>query len=229
MGRSTPMSVQGSRFDSPVPQPEPGQSQTPQAYHSPFAWARRRTAAERPMRRLSGAAQRAEHKLAQLSPTWRVVEWPEPVAEGTAQSGFLAIGPGGVYSVTVVDHGRHRVMLAGDVVQIHGKRPPHVARARKDAKTASTVLTAAVGTTVPVVAVLTLVGSGAISAQGQPNGCLVVSYRELDRLLLAAGNKISTDTAQKLAEVASHPATWADQYRWYPANQTASDKGTARR
>lgn len=223
------MSVQESRFDPRAGQPGPGRSRASQSYQSPFGWARRRLATERPLGRLTGAAQRAEHKLAQLAPAWRVVEWPEHVADGTAQSGFLAIGPGGVYSVTVVDHGRHRVMLAGDVVQIHGKRPPHVARARRDAKTASAVLSQAVGTTVPVIAVLTLVGSGAISAQGQPNGCLVVAYRELDRLLLAAGKKISADTAKKLADVASHPATWADQYRWYPANQTASDKGTARR
>lgn len=223
------MSVQESRFDPRAGQPAPGRSRASQSYQSPLGWARRRIATERPLGRLTGAAQRAEHKLAQLGPAWRVVEWPDQLPEDTAQSGFLAIGPGGVYSVTVVDHGRHRVMLAGDVVQIHGKRPPHVARARRDAKTASTVLSQAVGTTVPVIAVLTLVGSGAISAQGQPSGCLVVAYRELDRLLLAAGNKISADTAQKLADVASHPATWADQYRWYPANQTASDKGTPRR
>jgi hypothetical protein len=134
-----------------------------------------------------------------------------------------------VYAVTVVEHGRQRVLLAGDVVQIQGKRPPYVARARREAKTASDALTAAVGTAVPVVPVLTFVGSGALSAHGLPTGCLVVSHRELDRLLLAAGNKISSATAQKLAEVASHPATWADRYRWYPDSQTASDKGTARR
>lgn len=196
---------------------------------SPLDWARKRLTS-RTTRRLSAAGQRAEHRLEQLGPAWRAVEWPSAdLIEDDDHTGFLAIGPGGVYSVTVVDQGRRRVMLAGDVVQIHGRRPPHIARARKAAKKASNVLSAAVGTKVPVVPVLTFVGSGAISAQGLPTGCLVVAHRELDGVLRAAGNKISAETARKLADVASHPATWADRYRWYPDNQTASDSRTAQR
>jgi hypothetical protein len=208
--------------------PGPG-TRPPADRGGPFDWARQRFGS-RPTRRLSAAGQRAEHRLTQLGPSWRVVEWPPvPNAPDHERTGFLAIGPGGVYAVTVVEHGRQRVMVAGDVIQIQGRRPPYVARARRTAKKASEALTAAVGTTVPVVPVLAFVGSGALSAQGLPSGCLVVPHRDLDRLLLAAGNKISPTTAKKLADVASHPATWADQYRWYPDNQTASDKRSARR
>ncbi|MPZ27395.1 MAG: hypothetical protein GEV12_13530 [Micromonosporaceae bacterium] len=193
-------------------------------------WARQRLAG-RDTRKLSAAGQRATHQLEHLGPAWQVVEWPVAVTAGRDQdnTGFLAIGPGGVYSVTVVDHGRQRVMVAGDVVQIHGRRPPYIAQARRSAKRVSDALSAVVGTKVPVVPVLTFVGSGAISAHGLPTGCLAVVHRELDRLLLAAGNKISADTARKLADVASHPATWGDRYRWYPDNQTASDNRTAQR
>jgi hypothetical protein len=160
-----------------------------------------------------------------------VVDWPESVRSGLDrdQAGFLVIGPGGIYSVTVVEHGRQRVMLAGDVIQIHGRRPPYVARAKRAARKVSEALSAAVGAKVPVVPILTFVGTGAISAQGMPTGCLAVVHRELHRLLLAAGNKISADTARKLADVANHPATWAERYRWYPDNQTASDNRTAHR
>lgn len=204
---------------------------------SAFDWARQRLAG-RGTRRLSAAGQRATHQLEHLGTSWQVVELPaatapagpdQPAGRDQDDSGFLAIGPGGVYSVTVVDHGRQRVMVAGDVVQIHGRRPPYVAQARRTAKRVSEALSAAVGTKVPVVPVLTFVGSGAISAHGLPTGCLAVVHRELDRLLLAAGNKISADTARKLADVASHPATWGDRYRWYPDNQTASDNRTAHR
>lgn len=198
---------------------------------SPFDWARQRLAG-RGTRRLSAAGQRATHQLAHLEPSWQVVELPAPAGTNGRDpddTGFLAIGPGGVYSVTVVDHGRQRVMVAGDVVQIHGRRPPYVAQARRTAKRVSEALSAAVGTKVPVVPVLTFVGSGAISAHGLPTGCLAVVHRELDRLLLAAGNKISAETARKLADVAGHPATWGDRYRWYPDNQTASDNRTAHR
>ena len=80
-----------------------------------------------------------------------------------------------------------------------------------------------------MVPILTFVGSGSISAHGLPTGCLIVNYRELDHLLSAAGERISAATARKLAEVASHPATWDDRYRWYPDGQTAGDKPTTRR
>jgi hypothetical protein len=124
------------------------------------------------------------------------------------QTGLLAIGPAGVFAVSLVEHGRQRVLIAGDVIQIKGDRPPYVSRARRFARTARAALTAVVGTTVPVVPVLTFSGAGTISAHGLPTGCLVVKRRELDRLLTAAGNKITPETAQKLADVARHPATW---------------------
>ncbi|HLU43488.1 MAG TPA: hypothetical protein VKZ67_00470 [Natronosporangium sp.] len=175
--------------------------------------------------RLTSAEQRASHRLAQLGSAWQVVPWGR--SRQRDHEGFLAVGPGGVFAVTVVDQGRHRVMMAGDVVQIHGRRPPLVSRARRAARRASEALTAAVGAKVPVVPVLTFVGSGPLSAHGLPAGCLVVSYRELDQLLLAAGEKITAETARKLAQVARHPSTWADEYRWYSDGRTASDNSSA--
>lgn len=209
-------------------------AQPAQDNQSPLKWARQRLIG-RTSRRLATAGQRAEHRLSNLGPAWHVVEWPggrasSPSKDRTHErTSFLAVGPGGVYAVSVVDQGRKTVSFAGDVVQIQGKRPPLVADARRDARRASAALSAAVGTRVPVVPVLTFVGSGAITSYGLPDGCLVANYRELDRLLAAAGEKISPVTARKLAEVASHPATWADQYRWYPNGQTAGDKPTTHR
>ena len=103
--------------------------------------------------RLTSAEQRASHRLAQLGSAWQVVPWGR--SRQRDHEGFLAVGPGGVFAVTVVDQGRHRVMMAGDVVQIHGRRPPLVSRARRAARRASEALTAAVGAKVPVVPVLT--------------------------------------------------------------------------
>jgi hypothetical protein len=158
---------------------------------------------------------------------------PDPADE---RAGFLAIGPGGVYAVTVADHGRARVLIAGDVVQINGKRPAFVADARRDARRAGKALSAAVGLTVPVTPVLAFVGSGVISVHGLPKECLVATHRELDRLLIAGGARISPATASKLSAVAKHPSTWANapyrpggDYRWYGGGQTAADKRATRR
>lgn len=210
---------------------------------SPVEWARRRRAVKE-ARRIEAAGARALTRLDRLGPTWHIVDWPrtdyaqsyhEP-DPADDRAGFLAIGPGGIYAVTVADHGRARVLIAGDVVQINGKRPAYVAEARRDAKRAGRAMSAAVGLTIPVTPVLAFVGSGVISVHGLPKDCLVATHRELDRLLIAGGSRISPATAAKLRAVAEHPATWsnapyrpAGDYRWYPDGQTAADKRASRR
>ncbi len=245
------MTVFPARPALPVPskslQPvERGLAQTtalePQPRQSPADWARRRRA-EREARRLEAAGARALTRLDRLGPNWHIVDWPRTDAQGYYEpdpaddrAGFLAIGPGGVYAVTVADHGRARVLIAGDVVQINGKRPQYVAEARREGRRAGKALSAAVGLNVPVTPVLTFVGSGVISVHGLPKEVLVATDKELDRLLIAGGARISPATASKLSAVASHPATWANapyrpagDYRWHGDGQTAADKRTARR
>lgn len=205
-------------------------------------WVRRRRA-DRGARRLEAAGNRALTRLDRLGPNWHIVDWPRVESSSYYEpdpaddrAGFLAIGPGGVYAVTVADHGRSRVLIAGDVVQINGKRPQYVAEARREARRAGKALSAAVGLSVPVTPVLTFVGSGVISVHGLPKEVLVATDKELDRLLIAGGSRISAATATKLSAVAHNPATWANapyrpagDYRWYPDGQTAADKRPARR
>lgn len=181
---------------------------------SPLDWARRRRS-QKESRGLSAAARRAAARLdAWLD--WHVVELPRPInwfnlhPKPADQAGFLAIGPGGVFAVSVLDHGRARILLAGDVVQIGGRRPPYVANARGEAKRASTALSRAVHAKVPVVPVLALVGSGPISYYGLPQDCLVSTYQELSRVLASRGERITPTTALKLSAVARHPDTWAN-------------------
>ncbi|GAB1688483.1 hypothetical protein [Krasilnikovia sp. M28-CT-15] len=209
---------------------------------SPFDWARRRRA-EREARRVEAAGARALTRLDRLGPAWHIVEWPRTDSVGRYEpdpvddrAGFLAIGPGGVYAVTVADHGRARVLIAGDVVQINGKRPAYVTEARRDAKRAARAMSAAVGLSVPVSPVLAFVGSGVISVHGLPKDCLVATHKELDRLLIAGGARISSATAGKLSAVARRPDTWSNapyrpvgDYRWHGTGQTAADKRSARR
>ncbi|MEU6022712.1 hypothetical protein ACGFIK_10925 [Micromonospora sp. NPDC048871] len=225
----------------PHPRTEPsGVTAAPRP--SPLEWARRRRA-ERGARRLEAAGARALGQLGHLGPAWHVVDWPrvdptDVLLDGSDdnRAGFLAIGPSGLFAVTIADHGRARVLVAGDVVQINGKRPPYVTEARRDARRASKALTSAVGHPIPVTPVLTFVGSGVISVYGLPKDCLMATHRELDRLLVAGGNRISPATAEKLSRVAQHPSTWTTgghqpvaDYRWYEDGRTAADKAATHR
>ncbi|MBM7077499.1 MULTISPECIES: hypothetical protein [Micromonospora] len=226
-----------------VPHPRPdGSAALDPVRPTPLEWARRRRA-ERGARRLEAAGARALGQLDHLGPAWHVIEWPRTdVADVLREhgqderAGFLAIGPSGLFAVSIADHGRARVLVAGDVVQINGKRPPYVAEARRDAKRASKALTQAVGLPIPVTPVLTFVGSGVISVYGLPKDCMMATHRELDRLLVAGGNRISPATAEKLSRVAQAPQTWHNgtyrptgDYRWYDEGRTAADKPAGRR
>ncbi|WP_329105918.1 hypothetical protein OG792_33990 [Micromonospora sp. NBC_01699] len=229
----------------PAPPPNGPSAELEAARPTPLDWARRRRA-ERDARRVEAAGARALNQLDHLGPSWHVIDVPRadmsgsnPVLDRGARddrASFLAIGPSGLFAVTIADHGRARVMIAGDVVQINGKRPNYVAEARRDAKRASKALSTAVGLNIPVTPVLTFVGSGVISVYGLPKECLVATHRELDRLLVAGGAKISAATAEKLSQVAQAPSTWlngpyrsAADYRWYEDGRTAADKRASHR
>jgi hypothetical protein len=148
-------------------------------------------------RRLSGR-NRVVDRVKMLGPAWHIVDYhPE-------DPDFLAIGPGGIFQVTVADIGSARVEIAGDVVQIGGHRPPYVALARRDAARISEQMTAAAGRRIPVVPVVAFLGRGQVVYYGKPpEGVVVTTYGDLGRALNAHGNRIRESTLQKLLVVAN--------------------------
>jgi hypothetical protein len=160
-------------------------------------WLQRRRDAKA-QRRVEAGRQRVVHRVEMLGPNWHIVDYhPE-------DPDFLAIGPGGVFQVTVCDHGRARVEFAGEVVQVNGERPPYVALARRDASRISKQMSAVAGLRIPVIPVVAFLGSGEIVYYGKPpEGCVVTSYRDIGRALNAHGNRIAPGTAQKLVAVAN--------------------------
>src|SRR5204863_1406597 len=130
---------------------------------NPLGWARRRRI-DREARRDEAVRDRAVTRLAKLGSAWKVIDVAE-VGMATKNT-FLAIGPGGVFLVTVKPQGRSRVRLAGDVVQVDGRRHKYVAEARLLAEQVGKALSKTVGVTVPVTPVVALAGTGAIDAPG---------------------------------------------------------------
>ncbi|WP_239088393.1 nuclease-related domain-containing protein [Planosporangium mesophilum] len=192
-------------------------------------WLRGRRA-ERESRRAEIAHQRAAQRLEAIGHNWRVLDLQ--AAAGSDRMNFLAVGPGGIFAVTVKDHGRSRVSFAGDVVQIDGRRPKYVQEARRVAKRAATALTRIAGISVPVIPVLAFAGSGTITAYGLPKGVIISSYQELGRVLNARGQRLAPGTVEKLYALAADPATWfnppyvplAERYRWYPEGDSSAAK-----
>jgi hypothetical protein len=196
---------------------------------SPLEWVRQRRA-EREARRADQAHRRAAERLEALGHNWRVLDLQ--ATAGSDRMSFLAVGPGGIFAVTVRDHGRSRVSFAGDVVQIDGKRPKYVQECRRTAKLASAALSRVAGVSIPVMPVLAFAGSGAISVYGMPKGVIISSYQELGRVLNSRGQRLASSTVEKLFNLAVDPVTWqappdlpaADEYEWYPGDEVATGK-----
>jgi hypothetical protein len=187
----------------PMPtHPEPGhptgRAAVPASDSTSTGFLRRRRDA-RAKRRTLERRQRVVHRVEMLGPQWHIVDYhPE-------DPDFLAIGPGGIFQVTVADHGRARVELAGDVVQVNGRRPPYVALAKRDAARISEQMSVAAGRRIPVVPVVAFLGSGEVVYYGQPpDGCVMTTYRDLGRALNAHGSRITETTIRKLLIVAAH-------------------------
>jgi hypothetical protein len=196
---------------------------------SPLDWIRGRRA-ERESRRAELAHHRAAQRLEALGDNWRVLDLQ--ATAGSDRMNFLAVGPSGIFAVTVKDHGRSGVSFAGDVVQIDGRRPKYVQEARKIAKLAATALSRIACVSVPVMPVLAFAGSGTISVYGMPKGVIISSYQELGRVLNARGHRLASGTVDKLYSLAADPATWlnppyvplAERYRWHPEGDSSTGK-----
>jgi len=188
---------------------------------------------ERENRRADAAHQKVAERMGSLGNEWRVLDLQ--AAAGSERMSFLAVGPGGVFAVTIKDHGRARVNFAGDVVQIDGRRPKYVQEARRNAKVAAEALSRTAGISVPVVPVLAFGGSGVIAVHGMPKGMIVTSYGELSRVLNARGRRLARSTVDKLYSLATNPTTWtnppyvplAERYKWYPDGTVSGDKRSA--
>jgi hypothetical protein len=181
--------------------PQPTRPETPAALSTGSTakgWLARRREARR-LRRNVAATQRVAHRVELLGPQWRIVDYhPE-------DPDFLAVGPGGIFQVTVADHGRSRVQIAGEVVQIDGQRPPYVTLARRDAARISAQMSRLAGRRIPVIPVVAFMGTGEIVYYGQPpKGCVVSSYRDIGKALNAHGSRIAPHTIEKLTSLAGH-------------------------
>jgi hypothetical protein len=200
---------------------------------TPMEWARRRRV-EKETRRTDAVRNRTMGRLHRLGAEWHLIE-ANMLGLGKRDA-FVAIGPGGVFAVTVKSQGRSRVRLSGSVVQINGRRLDYVGEAQRLAAALGGAFTRTAGTAIPVTPVLALAGSGLISVYGLPKGCIVMPYRELDNLLGAYGDRIGARTVEKLASIARHPATTIDlqtddqsaAYRWHSTDPPADKLGKRR-
>ena len=147
-------------------------------------------------------------RLTKLGPGWHFLDGNR-LGVGDRES-FVAIGPGGVFAVTIRSQGRAHVRMSGDVIQIGGRRFTWLAEANKYAERVGETLSKSAGRQVSVISILVLAGTGLLTFYGLPRGAIVMPARDMASLLGSYGRRIAPRTVEKLASIARRRTIAAD-------------------
>lgn len=148
--------------------------------------------------------------LEALGPDW-TVRHSVPIGEGTTDIDHLVIGPGGVFALNTKRHADASIWVGDRVLRVSNQNQPYMRRSRAEAADASARLSARVGFTVPVTAVLVFVRPSSFKdgREGDRTAPIVVTA---DRLVPWLSQQITSPASpQQLAAVrraADDPSTW---------------------
>lgn len=145
--------------------------------------------------------------LAQLGPDWTVLH-AVPVGKGSSDIDHVLIGPGGVFTVNTKRHAGQAVWTAKNTLMVAGQRQRHIPNAVYEAKRASKLLSAEVGHTVHVSAVVVIVGAKSLTVREKHSEVAVMTPRQLLRSLNRRRPVLTTGQLSILSAAAARPETW---------------------
>lgn len=146
-------------------------------------------------------------KLTRRDPRWRALH---SVGVGSRGSDIdhVVIGPAGVFTLNAKNHRGKRIWVGGNTVRVDTHRTHYVRNARHEAARASSLLSAALGWSVPVHGVVVPVGAIEVTVQSQPLEVTVVPRRQLAGWLGRLGPLLTQEQVEAVYEVARRSTTW---------------------
>lgn len=145
--------------------------------------------------------------LDNLGPEWDVLH-VIPVAAEDPEIDHLAIGPAGVFTVWTRNFPGQEVSVRGETLLVAGERLNDIVGARVEAARASELLSAAAGRPIAVEPILVIVDSKRLVIREQPDGVVVVSSKQLLRLLTRLDPSLDGALVALISDVADRAATW---------------------
>ena len=149
--------------------------------------------------------------LAQLGPGVTVLH-SVPVGSKSSDIDHVVISQAGVFTINSKNHTGKPVWVGGHGMMVGKSKVSHLRNAIHEAKRAERLLSAATGLTVPVTAVVALVGVDRLTVRQAPTGdgidIAVVLERNLLQLL--SGRPVfSPEQVRRIANAAVRPRTWS--------------------
>ena len=120
----------------------------------------------------------------------------------------LVIGPAGVFAVQAANHGEVDVVVDGDTLAVAGTLHDDFERASANANQVETILSVAVGSSVPVRGLVVVVEPKRLTVRGEPTVAAVVSSRDLAKALDRSARTLSGHDVAKISDIADLVSTW---------------------
>ncbi|MEO7290702.1 MAG: nuclease-related domain-containing protein [Terrimesophilobacter sp.] len=145
--------------------------------------------------------------LKQLGPDWSVCS-SVPIARDGGNVDHLAIGPAGVFAISVRNHVGDALWVGEGVVLVEGEPVPHIRDAESSAVRCAQLLSDAVGDRVDVIPCLVVVGPRSVTVTRPPRRVAILTPRELKPWLKYLPATLSTAQIFQLSNAAQVSTTW---------------------
>ncbi|MFP7761422.1 nuclease-related domain-containing protein [Marisediminicola sp. LYQ85] len=145
--------------------------------------------------------------LAGLGEGWTVLH-SVPVGNADCDIDHVVIGPPGVFAINSKHHASASIWTGGWGLFVNGSKTGYIPKAVAEAQRAEKLLSEATGLTVPVVAIIAVVGADKFSGEAPPaEGVLVMPHTDLLKLR-DRRREFSDEQVQCIAAAASRSSTW---------------------
>ncbi|GAA3746569.1 hypothetical protein GCM10022239_22670 [Leifsonia bigeumensis] len=147
--------------------------------------------------------------LAQLGPEWLVLH-AVPVGKDGSDVDHIAIGPPGVYTISVRHHPGRELWVGGGVLLVDGERMPHIRDCEFEAVRAAQLMSDAVGERVEATPCLVVVDPRSVTVARPPRRVAILTPRELRPWLKSLSALFGPDRLARFRAAASEDDTWHD-------------------
>lgn len=147
--------------------------------------------------------------LTQLGEEWLVLH-AVPVGKDGTDVDHIAVGPPGVYTISVRHHPGRALWVGGGVLLVDGDRMPYIRACEFEAVRAAQLMSDAVGERVEVAPCLVIVGSRSMTVARPPRRVAIVTPRELRPWLRSLPAVFTAGQLARFRAAASEAETWHD-------------------
>ena len=145
--------------------------------------------------------------LAQLGEGWTVLH-AVPVGSTNAEIDHLILGPGGIFTISTVNHSGKKIWIGGSTFLVNGYKQEHMRNSAHQAEWASRQLSSVTGRPATVTPLIVVVNPSSITTGRKQPRVTVLSSNTLKRWLMKRPRVLSDRAVAHFSMFAEERSTW---------------------